>query len=97
MFQIQTENGLNIACEQDNNLTDFTVSEYPSEAVFLSISRDGAENFGSSIEQPMNHTGNRKSRMIFQRLGQANDATLQFRFVGLGRFTCTNGEVRIYQ
>ncbi len=96
-LRIQTESGLNIACEGDDDPTDFTIAEYPSEAVFLSISRDGAENFGSSIEQPMNHTGNRKSRMIFQRLGQANDATPQFRFVGFGRFVVTNGLCEIYQ
>lgn len=68
-----------------------------SSSVDLSISRDGAENFGSSLRLDMNPTGKRKSRFIFQRLGQANDATFQLRFYGLNRFVCTDGVLEIYQ
>ena len=41
---------------------------YP-EAIDLSISRDGAESFGNSVRYTMNETGNRRSRLIFQRFG----------------------------
>jgi len=67
-----------------------------SEAVDLSISRDGGETFGSSWRLNMNPTGKRKSRFIYQRLGIVNDATFQLRFSGFGRFVCTDGLLEIY-
>jgi hypothetical protein len=67
-----------------------------SSAVDLSISRDGAENFGNSYRLDMNPTGVRKSRFIFQRLGQANDVTFQLRFYGLTRWVVTNGLIEVY-
>lgn len=66
-------------------------------AVDLSISRTGGESFGSSLRQYMNLSGNYKSRMIFQRLGIANDATLQFRFIGFNRFIVLDGICEVYQ
>ena len=44
----------------------------------------------------MNQTGNRKSRLIFQRLGQANDFTPLIRFIGYGRFVAFDGIVEAY-
>ena len=74
--------------------SDYTIV---SEAVDLSISRDGGESFGSSWRLPMNVTGRRRSRLIWQRCGQANDVTFQFRFSGFGRFVCFDGSIEIYQ
>lgn len=68
-----------------------------SEVVDLSISRNGGESFGNSIRLNMNPTGQRRSRFIFQRLGIANDATIQLRFSGFGRFLCTDGIAEVYQ
>ena len=68
-----------------------------SEAVDLSISRDGGYSFGSSIRLSMNPTGQRKSRFIFQRLGIANDTTFQLRFSGFGRFVVTDGICEVSQ
>lgn len=99
-----TENNVIITCENgdevgvdgsDNVVT--TTYELPSDAVFLSISRDGGESFGSSLELPMNPTGKRKSRFIFQRLGIANDSCFQIRFVGYSRFVAMDGILEIYQ
>lgn len=74
-----------------------TVSGF-TEAIDLSLSRDGASSFGSSWRIPMNNTGDRRSRMIWQRLGQANDMTAQVRFIGFGRFiVCDQGVVEAYQ
>jgi hypothetical protein len=44
----------------------------------------------------MNPTGKRKSRFIYQRLGQANDVTFQLRFHGLERFVVTDGICETY-
>lgn len=90
-----TEDGLN------EMITEFPVFSLGEEdlqsGVDLSISRDGGENFGSSYRLWMNPTGKRRSRFIYQRLGQANDATFQFRFWGFKRFLCTNGEIELYE
>jgi hypothetical protein len=81
----------------------FTIEQgqenYPpgNMAVDLSISRDGAETFSSQYRQVMNNTGFRKSRFIFQRCGQANDATVQLQFWGFERFVAFDGIAEIYQ
>lgn len=67
------------------------------EAIDLSISRDGAESFGNSVRYTMNPTGNKKSRLIFQRLGQANDFTPMIRFIGYGRFVAFDGVCELYE
>lgn len=61
------------------------------ETVSLSVSYDGGESFGTFWDLPMNPTGQRKSRFIWQQLGLANDCTLQFRFNGFNRFVATDG------
>lgn len=92
---IMTEDSIFITTEADASAP--VVYEVRSEAVDLSISRDGGETFGSSYRIEMNKTGKRKSRFIFQRLGIVNDMTVQLRFSGFGRFVCTDGEIDVYQ
>ncbi len=92
---ITTEGGELLTTEFDSSAV-VTYTTY-SEAVDLSISRDGGESFGNSYRLEMNLTGQRRSRFIFQRLGIANDATFQFRFSGYGRFVVTNGVAEVFQ
>jgi hypothetical protein len=68
----------------------------PTEAIDISISRDGAASFGNILRQRMNPTGDRRSRLIFQRLGQANDFSVQIQFIGFGRFIAFDGVVELY-
>ena len=102
---IATEGG-DIISAEDNNMITTQANLLPTEvasyvtsdaSVFLSISRDGGETYGSSWEHPMNPTGKRKSRFIFQRIGQCNDMTAQFRFVGFIRFVIFDGVIEYYQ
>ena len=93
---ILTESG-QFLCTEENPLIPAATYFIPTNAVYLSISRDGAVNFGSSWEKPMNPTGNRRSRFIYQRLGRANDVTPQIRFVGMGRFVVTDGLIEVYE
>ena len=65
-------------------------------AVDLSLSRDGGVNFGQALRQYMNPTGVRRSRFIYQRLGRANDMSVQLRFIGFGRFCVLNGEIECF-
>ena len=67
-----------------------------SQVIDLMISRDGGQTFGNSWRMPMNPTGYAKSRMIWQRCGQANDASVQLQFWGFQRFVATQGEVEVY-
>ena len=67
-----------------------------TECIDLRLSRDGGDSFGSAIRYYMNATGNRKSRLIFQSLGQQNDLTVQIQFIGFQRFLCADGIAEIY-
>ena len=89
---ITTQDGKCLVTQQITH----TVDGQFTEAIDLSVSRDGAESFGNSVRQYMNKTGNKKSRMIFQRLGQANDLTPMFRFIGYGRFVVFDGICEAY-
>ncbi len=71
---------------QPNTYTTSNDYTTASEAVDLSISKDGGESFGNSWRKEMNPTGHRRSRFRYQRCGQANDLTCQFRFSGFKRF-----------
>lgn len=99
---LTTQNGLRITTQDgrpiclETNFNRIEVEE-ASEAVDLSISRDGAVTFGSSWRQNMNPNGIRKSKFQYQRLGWVNDATYQFKFTGFGRFVVGNGMMEIYQ
>lgn len=100
---IQTEGQSNIATESgiiiDTEGTPTTANTITvaSQAIDLSISRDGGESFGASWRYDMNPVGKRKSRIIWQRCGQANDVTFQFRFWGFERFVVFDGQVEVYQ
>ena len=100
---LATESGTLIATEggtlidaDDDTTTAYSYS-IAQNNVSLSISRDGGETFSSSSAIEMNPTGKRKSRLIWQRLGIVNDMTCQFRFNGLQRFVCTEGELEVFQ
>lgn len=63
----------------------------------LSISYDGGVTYSSSVKKVMNTLGNRVSLLRWDRLGQANDAVLQFRFHALnGRFVCYDGTLGVF-
>lgn len=97
LFFILTEDGELIATEEQ--VANIPVAAYTTSEskVYLAISRDGGVTFGNFYPIDMNRTGSRKSRLIWQRLGQANDCTFQFRFVGPVRFVGFNGLAEIYQ
>lgn len=93
-LRLLTQDGKVLCTETNYNRT---VVEQASEAVDLSISRDGGVSFGSAWRQNMNPTGVRKSKFQYQRLGWVNDFTYQLRFWGFGRFVVGNGMMETYQ
>lgn len=82
-----------------NNVT-FTIKQgYTDDVqkVMLSLSKDGGASFGDIETRELNTLGARQNRLNFWNLGMANDLVLQFRFVGMDKFICTDGLVSIYQ
>lgn len=65
--------------------------------VDLSLSRDGSVNFGNDVSIEMRAQGKRQNRMMWWRLGSANDLTPQFKFYGMNRFVLTDGIAGVYQ
>jgi hypothetical protein len=61
----------------------------------LSLSKDGGISFGASISKTLNPTAHRQNRLIWWRLGRANDLTLQLRFWSSDRFVVGNGLLSI--
>lgn len=80
----------------ENGRQNFNTTNGPNMVIDLSISRDGGETFGNRVRYDMNATGQRKSRLVFWRLGQANDATVQIEFWGNERFIAFDGYAETY-
>lgn len=77
----------------------FTIEQGMSstvQRVDLSLSRDGGISFGNYVSRTLNQLAYRQNILNWFGLGRANDLVAQFRFFGLDRFVCTDGEVRIY-
>jgi hypothetical protein len=59
------------------------------------VSRDGAEAWANYISVQMNPQANRKNRVMFNQIGEANDLVHQFRFYSKGRIVVTNGVMQV--
>lgn len=82
--------------------SDFLILEenlvlYVPPRVDLSISIDGGESFSSKWPYYINNLGRRKNKLLWWRLGAANDITCMFEFWGLGRFVATDGIMNVRQ
>jgi hypothetical protein len=96
-----TQDGKNLVSQQID-ATDFSylISQqaeivHSVPRVDMSISIDGGEHFSSYDAQYLPAIGQRKNKLMWWQLGWANDLVCQFRFVGMGRFVCTDGIVNI--
>lgn len=67
------------------------------QAAFLSLSFDGGQSFGGSIQYPLNAQGLAQNRVTWWQCGYGNEVMPQFRWYGNSRFVAKNGEVTIYQ
>ena len=65
------------------------------QAVELSLSKDGGASFGSVVRKDLKTLGKRQNRLLFWRLGMANDLVLQWRFYGKSRFLATDGVIGV--
>lgn len=100
---LETEDGnLLIGQSIDEDSFSLLISEQDNivnvlPRVDLSISIDGGYSFGSDYPYVMNAPGRRKNQLNWWQIGIANDAVLQFKFWGLGRFVATDGIANLRQ
>lgn len=87
--QIETQDGNNVLIAQQNLYLQST------PRVDLSISYDGGATFGQDMPYILPSIGQRKNKLQWWQLGVANDAVMQFKFWGYGRWVCLNGIVNI--
>ena len=67
-----------------------------TQSIDLAVSRDGGVSFGNFWRKIQNTTGSRQNRLRWQQVGQANDATFQFRFNGYERYVALDGVAEVY-
>lgn len=60
-------------------------------------SKNGGETYGNPVSYYMHETGHYKNQPRINKLGEANQFTIQMRFWGLGAFVVYNGIIEAYQ
>lgn len=63
----------------------------------VTVSKNGGETFGNVNSYYMHATGHYKNQPRFNKLGEANQFTIQMRFWGFGAVVIANGFLEIYQ
>jgi len=63
----------------------------------VTISKNGGETYGNAVSYYMHTTGNYFNQPRFNKLGQANQFTIQMRFWGFDAVVCTAGFLEVYQ
>lgn len=62
----------------------------------MSISKNGNQSFGNIVSRSLNNTAQFRNQIIWERMGQANEFTVQLRFIGFQRFVLTGGTAEVY-
>lgn len=65
--------------------------------VDVTVSKNGGETYGNAVPYYMHATGNYKNQPRFNKLGEANQFTIQMRFWGFGAVVIANGMLEVYQ
>jgi hypothetical protein len=63
----------------------------------VTLSKNGGETYGNAVSYYMHKTGNYKNQPRFNKLGEANQFTIQMRFWGFGAVVVANGKIEVYQ
>jgi len=63
----------------------------------VTCSKNGGETYGNAVSYYMHRTGNYKNQPRFNKLGEANQFTIQMRFWGFGAVVAANGMMEVYQ
>ena len=63
----------------------------------VTLSKNGGETYSNVVSYYMHGTGNYKNQPRFNKLGEANQFTIQMRFWGFGAVVIANGALEVYQ
>ncbi len=63
----------------------------------VTCSKNGGHTYGNAIPYYMHATGHYKNQPRFNKLGEANQFTIQMRFWGFGAVVAANGMLEVYQ
>lgn len=63
----------------------------------VTCSKNGGETYGNAVPYYMHGTGDYKNQPRFNKLGEANQFTIQMRFWGFGAVVAANGMLEVYQ
>lgn len=63
----------------------------------VTCSKNGGETYGNVNSYYMHGTGHYKNQPRFNKLGEANQFTIQMRFWGFGDIAIANGQIEVYQ
>lgn len=63
----------------------------------VTCSKNGGETYGNPNQYYMHASGNYKNQPRFNKLGEANQFTIQMRFWGFGAVVVSNGMIEVYQ
>ena len=63
----------------------------------VTLSKNGGATYGNAVPYFMHATGHYKNQPRFNKLGEANQFTIQMRFWGFGSFVAENGVLEVYQ
>ena len=95
---ITTEAGPIITCETppgyvgDRLTTEVQINPYTPH-IEMSISKDGGATFSNTASRQLNALGNRANRVVFWKLGQANELTICIKFCVRYRVTVGDGVI----
>lgn len=65
--------------------------------VDVTLSKNGGETYSNAVSYYMHPTGKYKNQPRFNKLGEANQFTIQMRFWGFGAVVVANGMLEVYQ
>ncbi len=65
--------------------------------VDVTLSKNGGETYSNAVSYYMHPTGKYKNQPRFNKLGEANQFTIQMRFWGFGGVVVANGMLEVYQ
>ena len=63
----------------------------------VTLSKNGGHTYGNAVPYFMHGTGNYKNQPRFNKLGEANQFTVQMRFWGFGAVVVQDGVLEVYQ
>ena len=79
------------------NGVDQNITTGNQPRIDVTISKNGGETYGNVLSYIMHTTGNYKNQPRFNKLGEANQITIQMRFWGFNSVVCSQGFLECYQ